>query len=58
MKKIEQKVGTLNKTIVAACVLHNVYIALNDTYDLDESDSDEDDSVMMMMMGDFNLQVI
>ena len=43
MKKIEQKVGTLNKTIIAACVLHNVCIALNDTYDL-ESDSDGDDS--------------
>ena len=43
MKKIKQQVGTLNKTITAACVLRNVCIALNETYDLDENDSDDDD---------------
>lgn len=29
MKKIEQNVGTVNKSIIAACILHNVCIFLN-----------------------------
>lgn len=44
MKKIEQKVPNVTKATIAACVLHNICISLNDEYDGDESDSDGDDS--------------
>ena len=44
MKKIEQKVPNVNIATIAACVLHNICILLNDEYDVDESDLDGDDS--------------
>ena len=44
MKKIEQKMPNVNIATIAACVLHNICILLNDEYDVDESDSDGDDS--------------
>ncbi|XP_068742062.1 uncharacterized protein [Montipora capricornis] len=41
LKKIEQKTKTLKKTVIAACVLHNICIEKGDLYDADESDSDD-----------------
>ena len=41
LKKIEQKTKTLKKTVIAACVLHNICIERGDLYDADESDSDD-----------------
>lgn len=42
MKKIEQKTATITKTVVVACVLHNICIERGDLYD--DSDSDDSDS--------------
>jgi len=44
---IEQKTTTLKKTVIAACVLHNISIErgnLNNAYDSDSDDSSDDDS--------------
>ena len=41
LKKIEQKTTTLKKTVIAACVLHNICIERGDLYDADDSDSDD-----------------
>ena len=37
MQKIEQKTTTLKKTVIAACVLHNICIDRGDLYDEDNS---------------------
>lgn len=41
LKKVEQKTSTLKKTVIAACVLHNICIERGDLYDTDNSDSDD-----------------
>ena len=41
MKKIEQKTTTLKRTVIAACVLHNIRIQRGDLHDADDSDSDD-----------------
>ena len=41
MKKVEQKASTLKKTLIAACVLHNICIERGDLYDTDGNDSDD-----------------
>lgn len=41
VKKVEQKTSTLKKTVIAACVLHNICIERGDLYDTDNSDSDD-----------------
>ena len=41
LKKIEQKTTTLKKTVIAACVLHNICIERGDLHDADDSDSDD-----------------
>ena len=41
MKKIEQKTTTLKRTVIAACVLHNIRIEREDLHDADDSDSDD-----------------
>ena len=41
LKKVEQKPSTLKKTVIAACVLHNICIERGDLYD---TDNDSDDS--------------
>ena len=37
LKKIEQKTTTLKKTVIAACVLHNICIERGDLHDADDS---------------------
>ena len=39
LKKVEQKPSTLKKTVIAACVLHNICIERGDLYDTDNNDS-------------------
>lgn len=41
LKKVKQKTSTLKKTVIAACVLHNICIERGDLYDTNNSDSDE-----------------
>ena len=41
LKKVEQKTSTLKKTVIAACVLHNICIERGDLYDTDNNDSDD-----------------
>ncbi|XP_073232992.1 uncharacterized protein [Porites lutea] len=41
LKKVEQKTSTLKKTLIAACVLHNICIERGDLYDTDGNDSDD-----------------
>ena len=41
LKKIEQKTTTLKKTLIAACVLHNICIERGDLQGADDSDSDD-----------------
>ena len=41
VKTIEQKTTTLKKTVIAACVLHNICIERGDLHDADYSDSDD-----------------
>ena len=47
MKTIEQKTTTLKKTVIAACVLHNICIERGDLYEANDSNPDnssDDDS--------------
>lgn len=47
LKTIEQKTTAFKKTVIAACVLHNICIERGDLHDADDSDSDcssDDDS--------------
>ncbi|KAK2564009.1 hypothetical protein P5673_012218, partial [Acropora cervicornis] len=39
-KKVEQKGSTLKKTVIAACILHNICIERGDLYD-DTDDNDD-----------------
>lgn len=41
LTKIEQKTSTLEKTVIAACILHNICIERGDLYDAGNSNSDE-----------------
>ena len=41
LKTIEQKTTTLKKTVIAACVLHNICIERGDLHEADDSDSDD-----------------
>ena len=41
LKKVEQKTSTLKKTLIAACVLHNICIERGDLFDMDGNDSDD-----------------
>ena len=41
LKKVEQKPSTLKKTVIAACVLHNICIERGDLYDTDKNGSDD-----------------
>ena len=41
LKKVEQKTSTLKKTLIAACVFHNICIERGDLYDTDGNDSDD-----------------
>ena len=41
MKTTEQKTITLKKTVIAACVLHNICIERGDLHDAEDSDSDD-----------------
>ena len=41
LKKVEQQTRTLSKTVLAACVLHNICIDHGDLYDCSDSDSDD-----------------
>ena len=41
LKTIEQKTTTLKKTVIAACVLHNICIERGDLHDADYSNSDD-----------------
>ena len=41
LKKVEQKLSTLKKTVIAACVLHNICIERGDLYDTENNDSDD-----------------
>ena len=41
LKKIEQKTTTLKKTVIAACVLHNICIKRRDLHGAEDSDSDD-----------------
>ena len=41
LKKIEQKTTTLKRTVIVACVLHNICIERGDLHDADDSDSDD-----------------
>ena len=41
LKKIEQKTTTLKKTLIAACVLHNICIERGDLHGADGCDSDD-----------------
>ena len=44
LKKVEQQTRTLSKTVLAACILHNICIDHGDLYDCSDSDSDDSDS--------------
>ena len=44
LKKVEQQNRTLSKTVLTACVLHNICIDHGDLYDCSDSDSDASDS--------------
>ena len=44
LKKVEQQTRTLSKTVLAACVLHNICIDHGDLYNCSDSDSDDSDS--------------
>ena len=44
LKKVEQQTRTLSKTVLAACILHNICIYHGDLYDCSDSDSDDSDS--------------
>ncbi|CAH3114687.1 unnamed protein product, partial [Pocillopora meandrina] len=44
LKKVEQQTRTLSKTVLAACVLHNICGDNGDLYDCSDSDSDDSDS--------------
>ena len=44
LKKVEQQTRTLSKTVLAACVLHNICIDHGDLYDCSDSNSDDSDS--------------
>ena len=44
LKKVEQQTRTLTKTVLAACVLHNICVDHGDLYDCSDSDSDDSDS--------------
>ena len=41
LKTIEQKTTTLKKTVIAACVLHNICIERGDLHEANDSDSDD-----------------
>ena len=41
LKKIEQQTRTLSKTVLTACVLHNICVNHGDLYDCSDSDSDD-----------------
>ena len=41
LKTIEQKTITLKKTVIAACVLHNICIERDDLHEANDSDSDD-----------------
>ena len=41
MKKTGQKTTTLKRTVIEACVLHNIRIERGDLHDADDSDSDD-----------------
>ena len=41
LKKVEQKTSTLKKTLIAACIFHNICIERGDLYDTDGNDSDD-----------------
>ena len=41
LKKVEQKTSTLKKTVIAACVLHNICIERGDLYDTENYNSDD-----------------
>ena len=40
-KKVEQKPSTLKKTVIAACILHNICIEKRDLCDMDNNDADD-----------------
>ena len=42
-KKIEQSTTTTKKSVIAACVLHNICIERGDFYDADDDDDSSDD---------------
>ena len=42
LKTIEQKTTTLKKTVIAACVSHNICIEANDSDSDDSSDGDSE----------------
>ena len=44
LKKVVQETRTLSKTVLAACILHNICIDHGDLYDCSGSDSDDSDS--------------
>ena len=44
LKKVEQQTRTLSKTVLAACILHNICIDHGDLYNCSDSDSDDSDS--------------
>ena len=44
LKKVEQQIRTLSKTVLTACVLHNICFDHADLYDCSDSDSDGSDS--------------
>ena len=41
LKKVEQQTRTLSKTVLAACILHNICIDHGDLYDCSERNSDD-----------------
>ena len=41
LKTIEQKTTTLKKTVIAACVSHNICIERGDLHEANDSDSDD-----------------
>ena len=44
LKKVEQQTRPLSKTVLAACVSHNICVDHGDLYDSSDSDSDDSDS--------------
>ena len=44
LKKVEQQTRTLSKTVLAACILHNICIDHGYLYTCRDSDSDDSDS--------------